>query len=92
MKTSVKTSVISPKNIGNLRDFKEIQQKWLKIAEFRGQNYNFFRGRIPSDPPNVKYLVQTDYLVFGLSTWSNTSSFGEIIGAPMGAIRESDAY
>ena len=52
--------MILAQNIGNLRDFKENQQKWLKIAEFRGLNYKIFSGEIPLDPPNVNILVQKD--------------------------------
>ena len=55
-----KTSVILDQSTGNLRDFKENQQKWLKIAEFTGQNPKIFPGQEPPDPPNVNFLVQKD--------------------------------
>ena len=49
-------------NTGNLLDIEENELKWLKIAEFTGQNYKFSRGRIPPDPQNVNFLVQKDWV------------------------------
>ena len=52
--------MIPDQNIGNLRDFKENQQNWLKIAEFTGQNSKIFPGQEPPDPLNVNFLVEKD--------------------------------
>ena len=52
--------MVLAQNIGNLCGFKENQQKWLTIAEFRGQNYKAFPGEDTPDSPNVNFLVQRD--------------------------------
>ena len=52
--------MILDQNTGNLRDFKENQQNWLKIAEFTRQNSKIFSGQEPPNPPNLNFLVQKD--------------------------------